>query len=105
LLRNEKLVPAVGPKTDLLPEIDIEKFVFPRGQGVFVTPSEYLSQTEMAEEDKVLMTEEIVLKTSSTPVDEKNLVMMQATPEATPEASGESVIVTTSTRSRRNNNA
>jgi hypothetical protein len=79
--------------------------VFPSGQGVFVTASEYLSQTETTEKDKVLMAKEMALKTNITPVDEKNSVMMQAAPEATAEALGEPEIGKNSTRSRRNNNA
>ena len=103
LLKSEKIIPSVDPKSDLLPEINLEKFQFPRGQGVFVTPGEYVAQIKTPEEKKVSMTNELAIKTGTTSVEVKEPETTLVEP--TIKASGELDMGRKHHRLRRNENA
>ena len=103
LLMSEKIIPSVDPKSDLLPEMNLEKFVFPRGQGIFVAPREYVAQIETMKEDKALMVNKLAIKTEATSVEVKK---PEKTPvEPTAEASGELDVGRKYPVRRRNGNA
>ncbi|KAF2714386.1 glycosyltransferase family 25 protein [Pleomassaria siparia CBS 279.74] len=71
-LKNEHIIPALYPKWDMLPEIDLETFVFPKGRGVFVLSTEYAGREEMqhvqqVQEPQTETTEELQTDTTKKP--------------------------------------
>ncbi|KAJ4356777.1 uncharacterized protein N0V89_004813 [Didymosphaeria variabile] len=53
LMRNEWMLPAVDPESDLVKEIDLRTFRFPKGKEVIVNPEEYVEyQRTVAEWQK-----------------------------------------------------
>jgi hypothetical protein len=103
LLKSEKIIPSVDPKSDLLPEMNLEKFVFPRGEGIFVTPKEYVAQIATTKEDKTLVVNKLAIKTEATSIKVKEPETTLVEP--TPEASGELDVRRKYHIRRRNGNA
>ncbi|KAF2203090.1 hypothetical protein GQ43DRAFT_439153 [Delitschia confertaspora ATCC 74209] len=48
LLKNDPIIPAQVPDSDLLKEVDLREFVLPRGRPVFVRPDEYVDRQKEA---------------------------------------------------------
>ena len=44
LLMSQPVIPAQKPEIDLIGEVNLQKFVFPKGQAVFVRPDEYVDR-------------------------------------------------------------
>lgn len=42
LLKGEHIIPSVAPKKDMMAEVDLKKFILPKGQPVFVKTGEYV---------------------------------------------------------------